>query len=54
MKPIKTETVPTHLCPKCGWSVRVFDDDPFNTKCRWCGQPLDWSDELGDEEEDDD
>lgn len=46
-KPIgDLHSVPHHRCPSCRKAVRIYVDAPFNPVCHFCGQTLDWSDEL--------
>lgn len=41
-KAIKYSSVPHHRCPACRCAIRIFENDPFDVRCKFCGQAIDW------------
>ena len=45
-KPINYDSVPHSRCPVCNNSVKVFEDAHEYHYCLYCGQAIDWSEEI--------
>ena len=45
-KPINYDSVPHSRCPVCNNSVKIFEDAHEYHYCLYCGQLLDWSEEI--------
>ena len=45
-KPINYDSVPHSRCPVCNNSVKIFEDAHEYHYCLYCGQAIDWSDEI--------
>ena len=45
-KPINYDSVPHSRCPVCNNSIKVFEDAHEYHYCLYCGQALDWSEEI--------
>ena len=45
-KPVNYDSVPHSRCPVCNNSVKVFEDAHEYHYCLYCGQAIDWSEEI--------
>ena len=45
-KPINYDSIPHSRCPVCNNSIKVFEDAHEYHYCLYCGQAIDWSEEI--------